>query len=43
MYFSADIDRQPESYGIFHGSLSEPGKNEATGVGAGLYLHLHHI
>jgi predicted alpha-1,2-mannosidase len=38
MFFSADIDRKPESYGIFHGSMSEPGKNEATGVGAGLYL-----
>jgi predicted alpha-1,2-mannosidase len=38
MFFSADIDRKPESYGIFHGSLSEPGKNEATGVGAGLYF-----
>jgi predicted alpha-1,2-mannosidase len=38
MYFSADIDKQPESYGNFHGSKAEPGKNEATGVGAGLYL-----
>jgi predicted alpha-1,2-mannosidase len=38
MYFSADVDRQPVSYGIFHGSVTEPGKNEATGAGAGLYL-----
>jgi predicted alpha-1,2-mannosidase len=39
MYFSADIDRKPESYGIFHGTMTEPGKNVATGVGAGLYLN----
>jgi predicted alpha-1,2-mannosidase len=39
MFFSADIDRKPESYGIFHGSLIEPGKNEATGIGAGLYFN----
>jgi predicted alpha-1,2-mannosidase len=39
MYFSADIDREPESYGTFHGSQAEPGKNEAAGVGAGLYLN----
>lgn len=38
MFFSADIDRKPELYGTFHGPLTEPGKNEATGVGAGLYL-----
>ena len=38
MYFSADVDKQPESYGIFHGSVAEPGKNEATGTGAGLYF-----
>jgi predicted alpha-1,2-mannosidase len=38
MYFSANIDKKPESYGIFHGSRAEPGKNDATGVGAGLYL-----
>lgn len=38
MYFSAVIDKKPESYGIFHGSIAEPGKNEASGVGAGLYL-----
>jgi predicted alpha-1,2-mannosidase len=38
MFFSADIDKKPASYGIFHGSNAEAGKNEATGVGAGLYL-----
>lgn len=38
MYFSAEIDRKPESYGTFHGSLAEAGKNEAVGTGAGLYL-----
>jgi len=37
MYFSADIDRKPESYGIFNKTVSESGKNEATGQGAGLY------
>lgn len=38
MFFSAVIDKQPESYGIFHGEKTEAGKKEATGVGAGLYL-----
>jgi predicted alpha-1,2-mannosidase len=38
MYFSALIDKKPDSFGIFHGSKTEPGKNEATGLGAGLYL-----
>jgi predicted alpha-1,2-mannosidase len=38
MYFSAVTDKKPDSYGIFHGSAREAGKNEATGVGAGLYL-----
>jgi predicted alpha-1,2-mannosidase len=38
MFFSAEISRQPESFGIFHGSSVEAGKKEATGVGAGLYL-----
>ena len=38
MYFSADIDRQPESFGIFHGAETESGKNESAGAGAGLYL-----
>ena len=38
MFFSAVIDKAPESFGIFHGSLTEPGKNESSGSGAGLYL-----
>ncbi len=38
MFFSADIDKKPVSYGIFHGTTAEAGKNEATGVGAGLYF-----
>ncbi len=38
MYFYAIVDKKPASYGIFHGSLTEEGKNEATGVGAGLYM-----
>jgi predicted alpha-1,2-mannosidase len=38
MYFSADLDKKAESYGIFHGSVAEPGKNDAAGVGAGLFL-----
>ena len=38
MFFSAVTDKKPESFGIFHGSQVEPGKNEATGVGAGLFL-----
>lgn len=38
MYFSADIDRKPESFGIFHKTVVRPGVNEATGVVAGLYL-----
>lgn len=38
MYFSAVIDKKPESYGIFHGSIAEPVINEAVGAGAGLYL-----
>jgi predicted alpha-1,2-mannosidase len=39
MYFSADVDKKPESYGTFHVSVTEPGNNEATGIGSGLYLN----
>jgi predicted alpha-1,2-mannosidase len=39
MFFFAIIDKQPDSYGIFHGKSVEPGKNEAEGPGAGLYLN----
>jgi predicted alpha-1,2-mannosidase len=38
MYFSADISRKPESFGAFHQETTEPGKNEASGPGAGLWL-----
>ncbi len=38
MFFSAVMDKSPESYGIFHGTVIENGINEATGAGAGLYL-----
>lgn len=38
MYFSAVVDKQPESYGIFHGSVVEPDKKEASGPGAGIYF-----
>ncbi len=39
MYFSAELDRKPDSFGIFHGTVTEAGKNESAGVGAGLYLN----
>ncbi len=38
MFFSAIIDKDPDSYGIFHGKKTVPGKSEAEGRGAGLYL-----
>lgn len=38
MFFCSEISKKPESYGIFHGSVTEPGKNEASGKGAGLYI-----
>ena len=38
MYFSAVIDKKPDTYGIFHGTKTETGKKEAKGRGAGLYL-----
>ena len=38
MYFSAVPDKKPDSYGIFHGPVIEPGKNEATGIKSGIYL-----
>ncbi len=38
MFFSAVVDSKPVSYGIFHGKNTEPGQNEASGKGAGLYL-----
>ena len=38
MYFSAVIDKKPQSYGVFNGNDVTAGKTEATGKGAGLYL-----
>jgi predicted alpha-1,2-mannosidase len=38
MFFSAIIDKKPQSYGTFHGTNTTEGNNEPTGVGAGLYL-----
>ena len=38
MYFSALTNKKPESFGIFHGTEIEPGKNKATGIKSGLYL-----
>lgn len=38
MFFSAKLDKKPQSHGIFHGEQIQPDKQEASGVGAGLYL-----
>ena len=38
MFFSVVPDKKPDSFGIFHKSDIESGVNQATGVGAGLYL-----
>jgi predicted alpha-1,2-mannosidase len=38
MYFSAVVDKQPSSFGVFKGSTSRAGVREETGTGAGLYL-----
>jgi len=38
MYFSAVIDKEPQSYGVFNGNDVTAGKTETTGKGAGLYL-----
>lgn len=38
MFFSALIDKQPETYGIFKGTSVKQGIKEAKGRGAGLYL-----
>lgn len=38
MFFSATLDKEPQSWGTFHGDKSEPGKQHASGTGAGLYL-----
>ena len=38
IYFSAQVDKAPASFGIFHGDMVTAGRKAATGVGAGLYL-----
>lgn len=38
MFFSATIDRKPDSFGIFHETVTEAAKNEASGPHSGLYL-----
>ncbi|MBO9204908.1 MULTISPECIES: GH92 family glycosyl hydrolase [Niastella] len=38
MYFSAVLDKKPESFGVFNGTDITAGKKEITGNGAGLYL-----
>jgi len=38
MFFTAEVSRKPDSYGIFHGSKVEPRKNDARGAGAGFYM-----
>ncbi len=38
MYFSAVVDKNPSSFGVFKGSASRAGAKEEQGRGAGLYL-----
>lgn len=38
IYFSASVDKKPESVGAFHNENVEEGVTKATGVGAGVYL-----
>lgn len=38
LYFSAVVDKQPESVGVFNGEKIRQGIRETDGVGAGLYL-----
>lgn len=38
LYFSAQLDKQPDEVGAFHREKQEPNTREARGVGAGLYL-----
>ncbi len=38
LYFSAVLDRQPDSFGTFNGDQVEAGSRETSGVGAGVYL-----
>lgn len=38
LYFSAKLDAQPASWGVFRGAWNEPDVRECRGEGAGLYL-----
>lgn len=38
MYFSAVLDKEPESFGIFKGENAEEGKKHVEGKGAGMYF-----
>lgn len=38
MYFSAVLDKKPNTYGVFRGTEIFAGKKEMTGKGAGLYF-----
>ncbi|TKC06083.1 GH92 family glycosyl hydrolase [Pedobacter frigoris] len=38
MFFSAVLDKNPKSFGVFRGKEITAGKNELSGKGAGLYL-----
>ncbi len=38
LYFSAVLDRKPDSFGAFNGEQVHAGSRQATGVGAGMYL-----
>lgn len=39
LYFYALMDKAPESYGVFRGSVIEAGTDSVEGVGAGAYLN----
>ncbi len=41
MYFSAELDKKPAGYGIFHGENIQAGVKQAKGEKAGLYLTYH--
>lgn len=38
MYFSAVLDKKPDSFGTFSGKTTQPGNAHVTGTGAGIYL-----
>ena len=43
LYFSAQLDKQPDEVGAFHREKQEPNAREARGVEAGLYLTYNNI